>query len=64
MKFFPFTVSFSPTLTFRGLIELTVGACGFVAARALALSTSRALMSAPRQRTRRREFIATYFGRR
>src|SRR3954470_7049203 len=63
MKFLPFTVSFSPTLSRIGLTELTVGAGGLVAARALAQVTSRALMSAPRQRTTRREFIATYFGR-
>ena len=64
MKFLPFTVSFSPTLSCIGLTEETVGAGGFVAARALALGTSRALMSAPRQRTTRREFIVPYFGRR
>jgi hypothetical protein len=46
-----------------GLTELTVGAGDLVAAEALALSTSRALMSAPRQRTTRREFIVPYFGR-
>jgi hypothetical protein len=66
MKFEPVTVSFSPTLICIGLTEVTVGAVGtgfFLAADAPGLSTSRALRSAPRQRTTRREFIVPYFGR-
>src|SRR4051812_26116283 len=61
-KYLPFTVSFSPTFSFIGLIDLITGAV--VAAEAGALATSRALESAPRQRTTRREFIDPVFGRR
>src|SRR3954469_22122983 len=61
-KLLPFTVSFSPTLSFIGLIDLTTGA--LEAAEAPAVEASRALMSAPRQRTTRREFIDPVFGRR
>src|SRR3954468_15991224 len=65
MKFLPLMVSFSPTARRIGLTPVTVGTVTgfFLAARALALSTSRALRSAPRQRTTRREFIGPYFGR-
>jgi hypothetical protein len=56
-------VSLSPTLSVIGLIDLIVGAA-LVAAEALAVEASRALESAPRQRTTRREFIDPVFGRR
>src|SRR4051794_28199937 len=61
-KYCPFSVSFSPTFSFIGLIDLITGS--LVAAEAGALATSRALESAPRQRTTRREFIDPVFGRR
>src|SRR3954451_7567395 len=62
-KYLPRIVSFSPTFSFIGLIDLITGS-GVVAAEAGALATSRALESAPRQRTTRREFIDPVFGRR
>src|SRR3954453_10512846 len=62
-KYLPRIVSFSPTFSFIGLIDLMTGS-GIFAAEAGALATSRALESAPRQRTTRREFIDPVFGRR
>src|SRR3954454_11055369 len=59
MKPEPFTVSVSPTDTDSGLIDLITG--GAVLAEAPAGTASRALESAPRQRTTRREFIAHTF---
>src|SRR5947209_19988708 len=61
-KYLPLMVSFSPTFSFIGLIDLMTGS--EVAAEAGAVATSRALESAPRQRTTRREFIDPLFGRR
>src|SRR5439155_20027355 len=61
-KFLPLMVSFSPTFSFIGLIDLTTGVG--VAAEAEAVERIRALESAPRQRTTRREFIDPVFGRR